>query len=758
MKKLQYLFLSIGIIVFAGCSTSKKQTPEKQLIDFVDPFIGTGGHGHVFPGATTPFGMVQVSPNNGVSGWDWCSAYHISSNQLAGFSHMHLSGTGIGDLADILITPTTKKITSDTSAAGKNFITHYFGTYSHDNETASPGYYSLKLDNGIKTELTASSRTGFHKYLSPGNSLSLIIDLGFAINWDKATDTYIKQVSDTRLTGYRKSAGWAKEQWVFFAIDVSKPMSDFYVVKKGSILKQKELKDVQVTGVMQFDGLNGEPLMVKVGLSSASIDGAIKSLETEITNWDFSAARKKAESLWEKELGKIKVTSKDTTRLKIFYTSLYHSMIAPYLHSDLNNEYKGLNGKVDKADGFTRYTVFSLWDTFRANNPLFTIMHPDRVNEFIHSFLAIYHEGGLLPVWELVGNETNCMIGYHSVPVIADAWKKGLVKNIDGKDLLKAMVKSAMQDGEGLKYVRKLGYIPADKVNESVSKGLEYAYDDWCIAQMAQMVGDKKVYDTFIKRAGYYKNYYDASTGFMRGRMSGGSWKKPFDPLYSKHRDDEYTEGNAWQYSWFVPQDVAGLIKLHGSPEKFEIKLDSLFSIKETPKGQHASPDITGLIGQYAQGNEPSHHVAYLYNYIGKPWKTAEKVREILTTMYTDKPDGLSGNEDCGQMSAWYVLSSLGFYPVNPADGNYVFGSPLFDKAVISFKKNKKLDIEFKDNSDKNIYIQRVVLNGKELKRSYIKHSELTGGGRLEIFMGPEPNKKWGSRPKDYPPSMSGKK
>ena len=757
MKHL--FFILISALIFVGCSTSTQKEKETRLISFVDPFIGTGGHGHVFPGATTPFGMVQVSPNNGVSGWDWCSGYHISSNQLAGFTHMSLSGTGIGDLSDILITPTTKEIKSDTTAQGKNFTTHYYSNYSHKDEKASPGYYSVVLNNGIKAEFTASTHAALHKYTTSKNNLSLIVDLGFAINWDKPVDTYIKQLSKTRIIGYRKSAGWAKEQWVFFAIDTDLPISSFRVVKGGTVLNEKELTDKHAKGIIQFKGVNNKPVKIRVGLSSASLDGAIKSVELEIPDgWNFDKAKAKAEDRWEKELSKISVTTTDTTQLKIFYTSLYHSMVAPYTHSDLNNEYKGLNGKVNKALKFTRYTVFSLWDTFRANNPLFTITQPGRVNDFIHSFMAIYQEGGLLPVWELVGNETNCMIGYHAIPVITDAWKKGLVKGIKGKALLKAMVKSAMQDAEGLKELRKYEYIPADKVNESVSKGLEYAYDDWCIAEMAKMVGDKDVYNTFIKRAGYYKNYYDTSTGFMRGKLSNGKWKTPFDPLYSSHRADEYTEGNAWQYSWFVPHDVAGLIRLHGSPEKFEIKLDSLFSIKEGLKGDNASPDISGLIGQYAHGNEPSHHIAYLYNYIGKQWKTAEKIREILNTMYSAKPDGLSGNEDCGQMSAWYVLSSIGIYPVNPADGNYVIGSPLFDKVVFNLENGKKFTVTAKNNSAQNIYIQSAALNGKPLTKSYISHSDIEKGGTLEFVMGSKPNKKWGSAPANIPPSMSSTK
>jgi predicted alpha-1,2-mannosidase len=754
MKTINYLLTGLLIGFLSSCLGGSEKADSK-LIHYVDLFIGTGAHGHVFPGATTPFGMVQLSPNNGVSGWDWCSGYHQSSEHIAGFSHMHLSGTGIGDLADILITPTTQQVVSDTTGSGKQFLKPYFNRFSHNNESASPGYYQVLLENGVQAELTASARTGFHKYTVEEDGLSLIIDLGHAINWDRAHETFIKQQSATRIVGYRKSKGWAREQWVYFAMDLSQDIDEFQVIEKGQILNKYELTDTDGRALLRFNQIDNKVLQVKVGLSSASIDGAIKSLEREIPHWDFDRVRLAAEDQWEKELNKIKVSTPDTARQKVFYTALYHSMIAPNLHTDLNHEYKGLNDKINKADGFTRYTVFSLWDTFRANHPLFTITQSDKVRDFIHSFMAIYNEGGLLPVWELVGNETNCMIGYHAIPVITDAWQKGLIKDIDGKDLLEAMVKSAMQDDRGLKPLREYGYIPAELENESVSKALEYAYDDWCIAQLAKSIGDQAVYEEFSKRSAYYKNHFDQSTGFMRGKHVDGSWKTPFDPLYSSHRKDEYTEGNAWQYSWFVPHDVQGLIDLHGSADQFETKLDSLFTIEEGVKGDKASPDISGLIGQYAHGNEPSHHVAYLYNYIGKPWKSAARVNEIMNTMYTTKVDGICGNEDCGQMSAWYVLSSMGFYPVNPADGNYIIGSPQFDRVDIQLDNDKTFTVETSNRSNENIYVQSVHLNGEVLSRVYFTHEELTQGGTLSVDMGPTPGINWGIAPDNFPPSMS---
>lgn len=754
MQRIHFLVFAALLSFITACHTPQSTTTEK-LTDYVDPFIGTGGHGHVFPGATTPFGMVQLSPVNGVNGWDWVSGYHISSTEITGFAHMCLSGTGIGDLADIMIIPASREVVSDTTAGGRHFIDAYKSRFSHDQEEAKAGYYMVKLqDSGIKAELTAAPRTGFHQYtFDQGGTGSIIIDLAHAINWDSPTDTYIKQESATTFVGYRKSKGWANDQWVYFAIETEKPVKNFATIKGGLLSDGQEVSGKDARAALTFDVKAGEAIRMKVGLSSASIDGAKKSVQQEITHWDFNKARLAAEARWETELQKIKVKTSTEDLKTVFYTALYHSMVAPALHTDLNGEYKGLNGQINKADGFTRYTIFSLWDTFRANHPLFTITQPEKVHDFIHSFMAIYRESGLLPVWELVGNETNCMIGYHSIPVITDAWLKGMITDIPGEELLAAMVKSAMQDKGGLKQLREYGYIPAELENESVSKALEYAYDDWCIAQMAKAVGNDEVYNTFIERAGFYKNHFDASTGFMRGKHANGKWKEDFDPLFTKHRDDEYTEGNAWQYSWFAPHDINGLVQLHGSKEAFVAKLDELFTIEDGLKGEHASPDISGLIGQYAHGNEPSHHVAYMYNYVGMPWKSAEKLRQIMTTMYSSKTDGLCGNEDCGQMSAWYVLSSMGFYPVNPADGNYILGSPLFDESTIQLANGQTFTIIAKNNSKENIYVQSATLNGQPLLKSWFTHKELTQGSILELEMGPQPGTNWGTV--DLPPSMT---
>ncbi|MCU4176744.1 GH92 family glycosyl hydrolase [Carboxylicivirga sp. N1Y90] len=757
--KLTSIFSLLLLILLGSCQTTQQQTATSSLTSYVDPFIGTGGHGHVFPGATTPFGMVQLSPVNGVSGWDWVSGYHTSSNELVGFAHMCLSGTGIGDLADIVVLPTTKQVVSDTSDQGKkkesHFVDNYKSSYSHANESAKPGYYQVELNGGeINAEFTASPHTGMHKYtFSETGEASVIIDLGLAINWDASVENYINQESETVISGYRKSKGWANEQWVYFTLECNQKIKSFRTGINGQLDANSDAKGKYVQGVLQFDVKAKEPLLIKVGLSSASTAGSALSISAEIPHWDFDKQRAAASALWEKELQKIKIETKEKELLTTFYTALYHSMIAPNIHSDVNREYKGQDGKVHVAKSHDQYTVFSLWDTFRANHPLFTITQEDKVADFIHSFMAIHNEGGLLPVWELVGNETNCMIGYHAIPVVLDAWQKGLIKDIDGKVLLDAMVKSAMQDKGGLAALRKYAYIPAELENESVSKALEYAYDDWCIAQMAKSIGDTDIYNTFIERAGFYKNHFDASTGFMRGKMANGQWKESFDPLFSSHRDDEYTEGNAWQYSWFSPHDINGLVQLHGGKDNFVQRLDSLFKIEEGLKGEHASPDISGLIGQYAHGNEPSHHVAYMYNYVGMPWKSAEKVNEILRTMYSNEVDGICGNEDCGQMSAWYVFSSMGFYPVNPADGNYIFGTPLFDMVEINLANNKTFKVEVENNSKTNIYIQSATLNDVNLDQSWFTHKDLINGGHLKLVMGSTPNKNWGS--KTLPPSMT---
>ncbi len=754
MKRTHFkLFCTLLLVlVLAGCQDRVVEESER-LVNYVDPFIGTGGHGHTYPGAALPFGMVQLSPDNGTSGWDWSSGYHISDSIIAGFSHLHLSGTGIGDLADISVLPVNTTVQPDTANRGRDFMRTYWSRFKHESEKASPGYYKVYLDDpGVTAELTTSLRTGFHRYRfhSPEQP-GIVFDLGFTINWDRPADTKIQLHEDGLITGYRRSKGWAADQIVYFAARFDTKIKYARFINQGYESESLGAQGQAVTGIFTFPS-NTDQVLLKLGLSTAGIDGAIRSLEEEITHWDFDKVRSEAEDAWETRLQKVTVKSGNEDQKTIFYTAMYHALLAPALYSDLNGEYTGPDKMVHKTQDHKRYTVFSLWDTFRAAHPLFTILCSGEVPDMVHSMLSFYRESGLLPVWELEGNETSTMIGYHAIPVITDAILKG-IPGFDHDEAFKAMKKSSMQDIRGLRPYRERGYIPAEMENESVSKTLEYAYDDWCIAAVAKALGKEEDYSYYMKRAAYYQNHFDRETQFMRGKLATGEWRIPFDPLFSHHRLDDYTEGNAWQYTWFVPHDVEGLIRLFGGREAFVLKLDSLFSLEEEVKGDHSSPDISGLIGQYAHGNEPGHHVAYLYNYAGQPWKTQAMVRRILTEMYKAEPDGLSGNEDCGQMSAWYILSAMGFYPVNPADGLYVLGSPLFDEVVLNTGKTFRIVV--RDNSDLNMYIQKATLNGKPLNRSFISHQDIIEGGLLEIEMGPEPNTSLWVEPGAAPPSMS---
>lgn len=721
---------------------------------YVDPFIGTADHGHTYPGATVPFGMVQLSPDNGRSGWDWSSGYHYSDSVIVGFSHTHLSGTGIGDLCDIQLMPASfdNKLTDD-EVINQIFISKF----DHNNEFASPGYYSVLLkDYNIKTELTAALRSGVQKYTfnKDGNEF-VQLDLGYSKNWDKPTETFIKIIDDHTISGYRFSTGWAKDQRVYFYTKFSQPIIKSFLIQDSTYLKNLgEAIGKTTRAIFQFDLKTNYSLLVKTGISSVSIDNAKLNLENDINDWNFDKVKKDAEENWNKELSKIDVKSSNKNLLRTFYTALYHSMLAPIVFSDVNGEYKGADGKVHKANNYTKYSIFSLWDTFRAEHPLFTIIQSSRVNDMINLMLSHYNEYGLLPVWELLGNETGTMIGYHSIPVIADA----ILKGFNGFDIplaYDAMKKSAMEDHLGLKDYKKLGYVPDDKEVESVSKTLEYAYDDWCIAQVAKHLGKDDDYKYFSARAEYYRNLFDPSTNFMRAKTSNGKWKIPFNPRSSEHRNNEYTEGNAWQYTWFVPQDIQGLITLFDSEKLFSDKLDSLFNIDSRLEGSNPSSDISGMIGQYAQGNEPSQHIAYMFNFVGQPWKTQCHVHKILTTLYNDTPQGLCGNEDCGQMSAWYIFSALGFYPFNPANQNYLIGTPLFDEAVINLDNGKRFIIKTKNLSDKNIYIQSARLNGKELTKSFITHNNIKNGGTLEFTMGDKPNKNLWKNATSFPPSMT---
>ena len=746
MQKIPAFIVLLLPLFFLFSSCEKKEN--KELTDYVNPFIGTGGHGHTYPGASAPFGMVQLSPDTRLSGWDGCSAYHYSDSIVYGFSHTHLSGTGISDYGDILLMPVTEAFNPDNWKKEYG----YESPFSHGSEVAKPAYYSVELLRyKIKAELTATPRTGMHRYTFPENAARrVVLDLKHR-DFVLASSIFLN--GNNEISGERRSKAWAPDQRLYYVIRFSQNIDSVRLFKDNTpIASTDSLRGENLKAIIYFSA-SEKPLIAKVGISAVDIKGARKNMIAENPGWDFDRVYKKTRKAWEKELSKIKVSSDNEEQKRIFYTAVYHSYLNPNLYMDVDGRYRGTDGKVHTAKDFTNYTVFSLWDTFRATHPLFTIVQRKRTEDFIQTFLHQYQYGGQLPVWELSANYTGCMIGYHAVPVIVDAYVKG-IRGFDAGLALKAMKHSATMHHLGLDAYREKGFIAIDDEPESVSKTLEYAYDDWCIAQMARQLRREKDYKTYIRRAQSYKNLYNPATGFMQPKKEN-IWKTPFDP---REVDFNFTEANSWQYSFFVPQDVQGLIALHGGDSAFIARLDSLFAAPEETSGRHQS-DITGLIGQYAHGNEPSHHMAYLYAFAGAPWNTQEMVTRILYEMYSDKADGLSGNEDCGQMSSWYVLSSIGFYPVTPGSKDYIFGTPLFPKTVIHLENGNEFTIEAPKVSDKNIYIQSAKLNGKNYDKSFISIDDILAGGKLYLKMGPKPNKAWASdtpsRPKssidDYP-------
>jgi predicted alpha-1,2-mannosidase len=728
----------------------RDKQPSLDYSQYVNPFIGSAGHGHVFVGANVPFGAVQLGPVNVFEGWDWCSGYNYASNTILGFTHTHLSGTGIGDLNDILLLPITGKV--PLTKGTKEDMGHGYGSYfSHENEISRPGYYSVLLDKyNIKAELTASERVGFHKYTFNSKEEShVLLDLADGVGWDKPMKTFIKKTGKNSIEGYRLSKGWAEDQRVYFAMEFSEPIVNISLYDSISVMKGSEGEGIRMKAVVDFNLNKEKTLLVKVGISPVSSENALANIKAEIQDWDFVKTTQKAKTKWNTELNKIQITADENTK-NIFYTALYHTMFAPSIFNDVNGDYRGTDKIIYKKAGFTNYTTFSLWDTYRALHPLFTITQPDKINDIVKSFLAIYQQQGRLPVWHLMGNETNTMNGNHSIAVIVDAYFKGF-RDYDVDLAYEAIKKTSMQTRAGMNYVQNLEYIPADVELESVGNALEYAIDDWCVAQMAKEMNKQDDYEYFSKRAKLYEQYFDSKTGFMRGKLKNGQWREPFNPLSSSHREDDYVEGNAWQYTWLVPQDPYGLMKLFGGDDKFTQKLDTLFTLEEGVVGDNASPDISGFIGQYAQGNEPNHHIPYLYAYAGQPWKTAKLIRDIADTFYTSKADGLCGNEDLGQMSAWYVLSSMGFYSVNPANGIYVLGSPLMNSATINHKNGISFKMTAVDYSKENKYIQKAEYEGKAYTKSYITHEMIVEGGELKLFMGSVPSPSWGVKKEDRP-------
>lgn len=716
----------IFLIAALGLASCAQPAADDNLTRYVDPRIGTGGHGHVFVGANVPFGLVQLGPTSIPQAWDWTSGYHESDSTVIGFSHTHLSGTGIGDLFDVTVMPVVGEVTC-ARGTEEDPASGLWSYADRTKEVVRPGYYSVPLVRyGITAEMTATSRVGFHRYTFPAaDDAAVIFDLENGGCWDKATETHIEPSGDSRLVGWRYSTGWAKDQRVWFVAEFSRPFTSFEQVGEHYAR-------------VNFATAEGEQLMLKVALSPVSIEGAEANLAAELPGWDFDATAAAADAAWNAQLAKVKITTQDEVAKRIFYTGLYHTMVAPSEFCDVNGDYCGADGAVHRNPGHTTYTTFSLWDTYRAAMPLMTILHPDRMPDIVNTMLAIADEQGRLPVWHLWGNETDCMVGNPGIPVVADAIVKG-IGGFDRERAFEAIRRTAMNPDRGNGLRMKYGYIPCDLFNEAVAYDMEYALADGAAARAAETLGRGEDARYFTERSHSYRNYFDPSTGFMRGRDSRRGWRTPFNPFASTHRADDYCEGNAWQYTWLAPHDVAGLESCFGSRARMLGKLDSLFTVSSVIEGAETSPDISGLIGQYAHGNEPSHHILYLYTMLGQPWKTAEKVREVLTTLYHDQPDGLSGNEDVGQMSAWYILSSLGMYEVEPAGGRYWFGSPLFDRAEIAVPGGT-FTIVAENNSSENKYIRRVWLNGRPYTKPWIGHEEVMAGGELRFEMDDEPH------------------
>lgn len=737
MNKKSLLFVPVLSLCLASCGSSQKGQEMEDLTQFVDPRIGTGGHGHVFYGANVPYGFIQLGPTSIPQSWDWVSGYHVSDSTVIGFPHTHLSGTGIGDLHDINVMPVVGEVTYSRGDAS-SYETGLWSYSDRSKEVVTPGYYRTHLSRyNVDVELTATKRVGFHKYTFLGNETpAIVFDMVNGGCWDKTTEAVIRVVNDSTVSGYRYSKGWADDQRVFFRAEFSRKFDNVEFIVNDSVKEGNMAKGAQLFARVNFAAGNQEPVYMKVALSPTSEEGAQLNMQTELSGWDFEKTIADAKAAWNKELNKVKVYTTDEASKKIFYTSLYHTLFAPSEFCDVNGDYYGADKQMHKGEGFVNYTTFSLWDTYRAAQPLMTILHPEKMSDIINTMLHIHQQQGKLPVWHLMGCETNCMVGNPGVPVVADAILKD-IKGFDTELAFKALKESSMLPERGMEHRIEYGFIPADKMTEAIAYDMEYAIADWAVAQAAQKLGKQEDYEYFLKRSKSYKNYFDASTGFMRGKMLDGSWRTPFSPYASSHRDDDYCEGNAWQYTWLVPHDVEGLVECFGSKEAFVNKLDSLF-LANGDMGEASSPDISGLIGQYAHGNEPSHHTVYLYTLVGQPWKTADRIKEILHTMYTDQPDGLSGNEDVGQMSAWYILSSFGFYQVEPAGGKFVFGYPNFDKVEIAVPAGKFV-IERENKGQQNNYIQGIVLNGTEYKKPWIEYADIMKGGELKFLMGDEP-------------------
>lgn len=731
----------------ASCNETKvTDNTGYSLIREVDPFIGTGAHGHTYPGATLPFGMVQLSPDTFNKGWDWCSGYHYTDRSIMGFSHTHLSGTGSSDYGDFLFMPTTGELKFKPGSR-KSPDAGYRSRFSHDCEVAYPGFYSVHLDDyDVEVQLTATRRVGLHRYQYPATTnANVIIDLAHFIDNTRILSSGVEFLSDRKLRGYVRKQGWAANRRLHFVAEFNRPFADWGLQAAGKQFpKEKAIEGTSVKAYVVFDTTDDPNVVAKVALSAVDYKGAQQNLNVECGDLSFDQIQDKAMATWESQLAKIRVAGGSQALRRIFYTSLYHSCLTPNISSDVDGRYRGMDREIHAAEGYEQYTVFSLWDTFRALHPLMTLIERDRTNDFIKSMLAMYQQSGRLPKWELASNETWAMIGYHAVSVIADAWSKD-IRDYDPEQALEAMYATSMQDYPEMRSYRRMGYVAMDHAGRSASRTVEYAYDDWCIARMAEAIGRDELRSIYDHRSQFYRNVFDEESRFIRGRNSTGQWQPNFQP---DAITGEFVEGNSWHYSWFAPHDIRGLIGLMGGDENFSEKLDELFS-----RQGREHMDVSGLIGQYAHGNEPSHNFAYLYSYAGQAWKTQQRVSQITHDLYSDMPDGVCGNEDCGQMSAWFVFSAMGFYPVCPGQPMYAIGSPAFPSVEIDLGEGESFVVAAANVSRESLYIQSTTLNGKPYGSSFLTHADLMEGGKLSIEMGPEPNKQWASNANNRPPS-----
>ncbi len=749
--KLLILRRTLLIFIIAGLGihcTNKEKV--KNPVDYVDVFIGTKSPGHTFPGPMLPFGMVQLSPDtrNDHTSWPACAGYDYTDTSIIGFTHTHLSGTGVPDLGDILLMPTTGKVQFQ-AGTPENPDSGYRSRFSHKNEFAEPGYYSVTLDDyHIKTELTTTKRVGVHRYTYPkAEKTSIVIDLEHR---DPVIEATFEIISKTEIAGYRRSKAWAGNQRQYFVAQFSKPIVSYQILTgEKTVTTGTKFNNKKIIAALNFESTEDQ-VIAKVALSAVSIDGARKNLKKELPHWDFDQVRTEARKTWNTSLSKIAISDNNEDKKEIFYTSLYHSLLTPNLYNDIDGQYRGMDDRIHTAKGFNNYTVFSLWDTFRGLHPLLTIIEPDVTRDIVVTLQKKHEQYGEIPMWELAANDTRCMIGYHGVSVMADAYLKGIT-DVNAEKVLTAMIESSNVKKRGINYYTELGFVPSNKSSQSVSKTLEYAYDDWCIAQMAKALNKTDIYNEYSRRAQFFVNLYDQQTGFMRPRYSNRKWYEDFNPTsVEKTYNFNFTEGNSYQYSLFVPHDIASVIDLVGGDTNFNQWLDNLFS-KNFDEEISEDSDVSGLLGQYSHGNEPSHHLAYLYNYAGKPWKSQQTIHKILNEMYTSEPDGLCGNDDCGQMSAWYVLSSLGFYSVTPGASEYVIGSPSFEKAEIHLDNGKTFTILAHNASEKNIHFSSLKLNGEEYPNTYLKHEDILKGGELVFEMTDVPNKDWGIDPANRP-------